>query len=191
MSAARVPAAQGSDRALAAFEGRVLIERRRGADPVNVPMIRHWVEAMGMDGGIHLDPDAARAAGRAGVVAPAAKTQAWTMRGYAATVDPGPPVGGAAELIAALDAAGYTSVVATDSDFAFERELVPGDEVWVEEVVESISPEKRTGLGTGRFITTVRRYTDGGGTVVATQRWRTLRFAPRPSETTPQHSEEP
>lgn len=170
------------DDRLAAFVGRTLQEPTPAQDPVNVPMIRHWVEAMGDPSPIHLDDETARAHGRDGVVAPAAMVQAWTMRGYARTVDPAPAAGGAAELVALLDEAGYTSVVATDSDLELHRELVPGDHVGVEEVVESISPEKSTGLGDGRFVTTVRTYRDAGGEVVATQRWRTLRFRPRPAE---------
>lgn len=167
---------------LLSFVGATLIDNRPGVDEVNVPMIRHWVEAMNMPSAIHLDADAAAATGRATVVAPAAMTQAWVMRGYAATVDPAKaPVDGFADLIAALDACGYTSVVATDSDFTFERELIPGDRVSYTEIVDSISDEKTTGLGVGRFVTTTKTYRDAAGDVVASQVWRTLRFRPKAS----------
>lgn len=166
------------DDRLAAFVGRTLSEGTRAQDPVNVPMIRHWVEAMGDPSPVHLSDDAARATGRDGMVAPATMVQAWTMRGYARTVDPAPATGGFAELVALLDEGGYTSVVATDSELDFVRELVPGDHVSVDEVVSDISPEKRTGLGVGRFVTTLKTYRDADGEVVATQRWRTLRFKP-------------
>ena len=172
----------GYDERLAAYVGQVLVPRRPAQDPVNRPMIRHWVEAMGDDNPVHVSEEAARATGRDGVVAPVTMVQAWTMRGYAATVagaaDPGP----FDDLVALLAEGGYTSVVATDSDLEVVRELVPGDHVNVEEVVESISPEKATALGAGRFVTTVKTYTDADGDVVATQRWRTLRFRPRPAE---------
>ncbi len=165
---------------LLSFVGATLIDNREGVDEVNVPMIRHWVEAMQMPSAIHLDAAAAQASGRGSVVAPAAMTQAWVMRGYAATVDPTKaPADGFADLIAALDAAGYTSVVATDSDFTFERELVPGDRVSYTEIVDAISDEKTTGLGIGRFVTTTKTYRDGDGEIVARQVWRTLRFRPR------------
>lgn len=164
---------------LDAFVGAVLQPSTPAQDPVNVPMIRHWVEAMELTSPVHLDREAARATGRDDVVAPAAMTQAWVMRGYAATVRPVAGTGRFQELVDLLAAGGYTSVVATDSDFEFVRELVPGDHVSVEEVVESISPEKQTGLGPGRFVTTLKTYRDAGGAVVATQRWRTLRFQPR------------
>lgn len=166
------------DERLAAFVGRTLSEGTRAQDPVNVPMIRHWVEAMGDPSPVHLSDGAARATGRDGVVAPATMVQAWTMRGYARTVDPAPAAGGSAELVALLDEGGYTSVVATDSELDFVRELVPGDEISVDEVVSDISPEKKTGLGVGRFVTTLKTYRDADGEVVATQRWRTLRFKP-------------
>lgn len=167
---------------LDAFVGAVLQPTTPGADPVNVPMIRHWVEAMELTNPVHLDRDAALATGRPDVVAPAAMMQAWTMRGYAATIHPTAAAGRFQELVDLLAEGGYTSVVATDSDLELVRELVPGDEVSVEEVVEAIGPEKRTGLGTGRFVTTLKTYRDAAGEVVATQRWRTLRFQPRPAE---------
>ena len=166
------------DARLAAFVGRTLQDATPAADPVNVPMIRHWVEAMGDPSPIHLDEEVARAHGRDGIVAPVTMMQAWTMRGYARTVNPPTDHNASAELVELLAESGYTSVVATDSDLEFHRELVPGDHVSVEEVVESISPEKATGLGDGRFVTTVKTYRDADGVVVATQRWRTLRFRP-------------
>ncbi len=173
------------DERLAAFVGRELNALTPGQDPVNVPMIRHWVEAMEVDNPVHLDPGAARATGRADVVAPASMIQAWIMRGYARTVRPQAASGGYAELVDLLDEGGYTSVVATDSDFEFVREVHPGEEILADEVVEDVSPEKTTGLGVGRFVTTLKTYrarpagASGDGEVVATQRWRTLRFRPK------------
>lgn len=178
---------------LQAWTGRELLTRRFGQDPVNVPMIRHWVEAMEDDNPVYLDEDAAKATGRDGIVAPASMVQAWTMRGYAASVRPSGERTGSDELTELLAEGGYTSVVATDSEFEFHRELVPGDHVSVEEVVESISPEKKTALGAGRFVTTVRTYRDAGGEVVATQRWRLLRFKPagKPEKPAGKPAEEP
>ncbi|MFG1949042.1 bifunctional MaoC family dehydratase N-terminal/OB-fold nucleic acid binding domain-containing protein [Nonomuraea sp. NPDC048826] len=171
----------GYEKRLGEFAGREVLPPRPGPDPVNVPMIRHWVEAMGDRNPVYLDEAAARATGRAGIVAPASMTQAWTMPGYAATEarrDDGDGLGG---LIAVLAEGGYTSVVATDSEFDFHRELTVGDHVGVREVVESVSPEKKTALGAGRFVTTERTYLDQHGEVVARQRWRMLWFRPRQS----------
>ncbi|MDN5893759.1 MAG: OB-fold domain-containing protein [Nocardioides sp.] len=175
------------DERLDAFVGRQLIEAKFGQDAVNQAMIRHWVEAMEDPNPAYLSDDAARATGRPGVVAPASMLQAWTMRGYAATQalargESAPGASGFAELVGLLDEGGYTSVVATDSDFEFHREVVPGDRISVDEVVESISAEKTTGLGTGRFVTTVRTYRDAEGETVGVQTWRTLRFRPAAPE---------
>lgn len=158
-----------------AFAGAQVRPPTPGPDPVNAPMIRHWVDAMGDDNPIYRDDDAARATGRSGVVAPPAMVQAWTMPGYG-----GSRTGRTDELNALFDEVGCTSVVATDSQLQLHRELVPGDEVSVDEVVEDISPLKRTALGTGHFITTVRTYRDAEGEPVATQRWRVLRYQPQP-----------
>ncbi|MFD8451414.1 MULTISPECIES: bifunctional MaoC family dehydratase N-terminal/OB-fold nucleic acid binding domain-containing protein [Streptomyces] len=171
----------GYEERLRAFTGRELRPLSPAQDPVNQPMIRHWTEAMGDTNPVYTDAEAARATGRGGVVAPASMIQAWTMRGYAATVSPPAGRDGFAELVDLLDEGGYTSVVATDSEFTFLRELEPGDHVAVRESVESISAEKRTRLGTGRFVTTLKTYTDQHGETVATQRWRTLRFRPAPA----------
>ncbi|MFD8687512.1 bifunctional MaoC family dehydratase N-terminal/OB-fold nucleic acid binding domain-containing protein [Streptomyces sp. NPDC059651] len=171
----------GYEERLRAFTGRELRATAPAQDPVNQPMIRHWAEAMGDTNPVYTDAEAARATGRAGVVAPASMVQAWTMRGYAATVAPRPGgPDGFGDLVALLAEGGYTSVVATDSEFTFLRELAPGDHIAVRETVESVSAEKRTGLGPGRFVTTLKTYTDRDGATVATQRWRTLRFRPAP-----------
>lgn len=183
--AAGAVASEGDDTAyesrLSTFDGRVVVEERPGPDVVNLPMIRHWVETMEDTNPAHLDEAAALATGRPGIVAPATMVQAFTMPTYTqkmrANAGDGPTTG-MADLFALLDEGGYTSVVATNSEYEFERELVLGDTVTVEEVVESISPEKATGLGVGRFITTVRTYRDGAGETVATQRWRLLKFRP-------------
>ncbi|GIH72426.1 bifunctional MaoC family dehydratase N-terminal/OB-fold nucleic acid binding domain-containing protein [Sphaerimonospora thailandensis] len=174
------------DAALVGFVGRTLLPRTRAQDPVNLPMIRHWVEAMGDTNPIHTDEGAALATGRSGLVAPATMAQAWTMRGYAAhrrrIAGDLPADSEEQRLTTLLASVGYTAIVATDSEFEFVRELVVGDHLSVEEVIESISAEKVTALGTGRFLRTVRTYTNQDGEVVARQRWTTLRFRPKVRE---------
>ncbi|WP_342448406.1 FAS1-like dehydratase domain-containing protein, partial [Streptomyces durhamensis] len=123
---------------------------------MNVPMIRHWVEAMGDTNPIYLDDAAARDTGRAGIIAPATMVQAWTMRGYGATITGGAASDTATQLLGVLADAGFTSVVATDSEQEYFTELRPGTRINVTEVIESISPEKKTGLGVGHFVTTLK-----------------------------------
>lgn len=167
--------------ALREFEGKTLTPTTWGPDEVNTPMIRHWVETMGDTNPIYLDDDAARAAGRDAAVAPAMMMQVWTMRTFTDKMANNDPSDVWTDLIASFDAAGFTSVVATDSDFEFFAELSPGERVSLTEVIETISEEKKTGLGTGHFVTTLKTYRNGDGDTVATQRWRTLRFRPKDS----------
>ncbi len=164
---------------LAVYEGQTLTPTIWGPDAVNTPMIRHWIETMGDTNPIYLDDDAARATGRDGAVAPALMTQVWTMRTFTDKMADNAPSQVWTDLIATLDNAGFTSVVATDSDFEFFAELRPGDRVSLTEVIEDISEQKSTGLGIGHFVTTLKTYRNGDGEVVATQRWRTLRFKPK------------
>jgi uncharacterized OB-fold protein/acyl dehydratase len=153
-----------------------------GPDLVNAPMIRHWCEAVG-------DANPAYRAAGAEAVAPPAMLQAWTM---------GPS--GRSEhfdaLMRTLDSAGYTSVVATDCEQRYARPLRIGERVLFDSVIESVSPEKRTALGTGHFITTrmdVRAYDEAAGekpgeaTPVGTHRFRILKFRPaQRRDTSPQ-----
>jgi uncharacterized OB-fold protein len=57
-----------------------------------------------------------------------------------------------------LDSEGLTSVVATNCEQHYGRPLVIGDRLLVRSSIESISEPKRTGLGTGRFLTTRLEY---------------------------------
>ena len=157
-----------------------------GRDPVNQAMIRHWVDAMGDDNPVYVDEDAARANGFPGVIAPPTMLQAWVMRGYRSYVngawtasEEGVSVPSAQEqLFALLDEAGFTSVVATNCDQEYARPLALGDRLTVSSVIDSVSPEKHTGLGDGHFVTTRQDFTDQHGAVVATMRFRILRFRP-------------
>jgi 3-oxo-4,17-pregnadiene-20-carboxyl-CoA hydratase alpha subunit len=161
-----------------AFEGRSYGPPVEADDPVNVPMIRNWVEAMGDTTPVYLDDEAARASGRDGIVAPATMLQVWRMRGLKSQ---GPRQPGVHQEIHDLfDEHGFTSVVATDTEEEYLRELVVGDHLSTTTVIESISDEKATGLGVGHFLTTLTEYRDQHGELVGTQRFRILKFKPRP-----------
>jgi uncharacterized OB-fold protein len=97
-----------------------------------------------------------------------------------------------------LDEEGLTSVVATNCEQDYGRPLVVGDRLLVRSVIEAISDPKRTGLGTGRFITTRLDYVAvpdadvpvwpvsdddvqalyDAGEPVATMRFRILKYLP-------------
>ncbi len=178
------------ERQLQSFAGLSTGPGSVGPDPVNVPMIRHWVEAMGDENPVYLDDEAAKAAGFPGIIAPPTMLQAWIMRGLKATQETeaaraagtSQGDGPADRLMKLLDDGGFTSVVATNCDQHYERPLVPGDEVHVSAVIESVSPEKTTGLGVGHFVTNRLDFTDQDGEPVATMKFRILKFRPRTAE---------
>jgi uncharacterized OB-fold protein len=181
------------DKKFDSFAGRSTGPPIRGSEPVNRPMIRHWVEAMGDYNPVYLDEEAAKDAGFPGVIAPPTMLQSWIMWGlrhhmkvHAARERPAEPGAGNVQdqVMRLLDANGYTSVVATNCDQHYERPLVLGDEVSVTSVVESVSAEKTTALGVGRFLTTRMDYTDATGAPLATMRFRILKFRPRPAAPT-------
>ncbi|WP_367322066.1 bifunctional MaoC family dehydratase N-terminal/OB-fold nucleic acid binding domain-containing protein [Streptomyces sp. HUAS ZL42] len=160
---------------LKTYEGRAATIAGIGKDPVNVPMIRHWCEAMGDTNPSYVGPDA---------VAPPTMLQVWTMGGLSGH-------GGRAkaydELLGLLDGAGYTSVVATDCEQEYVRPLRPGDEITFDSVIESVSERKTTRLGTGYFVTS-RMDVRVGEDLVGTHRFRILKYAParrKPKERRP------
>jgi uncharacterized protein len=159
-----------------AFEGRRIGPPDRGADPVNQPMIRHWVEAIGDENPVYIDADAAAASVHGEVVAPPVMLQAWVMRG----VRQRPAAGGTVqdELMRLLDDAGFTSVVATNCEQEYARYLHLGDHLSTTTTIESVSDEKATGLGVGHFVTTRVEYRTDDGELVGTMRFRILKFKP-------------
>lgn len=86
------------------------------------------------------------------------------------------------ELMNTLDRAGFTSVVATNVEQAYHRELRPGDHVTADFTIESVSGPKTTALGDGHFITLYKQYRVQDGELVAEERFRLLRFHPTAKE---------
>ncbi|GAA0295912.1 OB-fold domain-containing protein [Streptomyces polychromogenes] len=169
---ASADAEAGLLRRLKAFEGRPAATAGRAKDPVNEPMIRHWCEAMGDTNPAYTGPEA---------IAPPTMLQAWTMGGLSGHTGRSTSYD---ELLALLDGAGCTSVVATDCEQEYLRPLRPGDEVTFDAVIESVSPRKTTKLGTGHFVTT-RMDVHAGGELAGTHRFRILKYAPAAAQGTP------
>ena len=145
---------------------------------MNQPMIRHWCDAMEDHNPVYTDPAAAAASWHGGIVAPPAMLNAWTMPGL-----PGRPArqmeeDPAGACYSDLDAAGYTSVVATNSDHEYTRYLRLGDLVHGKGVVEDVSEEKTTALGVGHFVTTRTEYVNQDGDPLGGMRFRILKFRP-------------
>lgn len=151
-------------------------------DPVNRPMIRHWVDAFDDENPVYLDESRAQASRFRGVVAPPAMLQTWTMGrpklegiaergGSSSDMDPDSP-------FVALAKAGLPGTLATNSELEFVRYLRLGDRLQASSVLESISERKTTGLGSGYFVTWVTTYATDAGELVGRQRFRIFKFAP-------------
>ena len=142
---------------------------RAARDPVNLPMIRNWIEAI--DSGGPEDPD----------TAPPAMIQVWTMPGLHGTRAGDDPLG---QINQVLDEAGYTSVVATNCDQAYHRYLKLGEQLTVRARLLDVTGPKRTALGEGWFVTT-RSTWFSDDEPVATMDFRILKFRPSQPATTP------
>jgi len=133
--------------AAAAIGAKGTCPPRFARDPVNQAMINNWVEALGDTNPVYSDAEAAELAGHKGIVAPPAMVQVWTMGGRG-TDDP------LGAMMAVLDDAGFTSVVATNSEQTYHRYLRPGEHVSVTTRLGDVTGPKRTALGEGWFVTT-------------------------------------
>jgi len=151
---------------------------RAGRDPVNLPMIHHWVDAMGDTNPIYVDEAAARAAGHPGIVAPPAMIQVWTMMGLGGVRPDDDPLG---RIITLFDEAGYVGVVATNCEQTYHRYLRPGEEVSVSAELTDVIGPKQTALGEGYFISQHISW-QVGDEDVAEMEWRILKFRPREAD---------
>jgi uncharacterized protein len=154
---------------------------RAARDPVNLPMIRNWAEAMGDANPVYTDAAAAARAGHGGLVAPPAMVQVWTMRGLHPAGDDGDPLG---EMSAVLDQAGFTSVVATNCEQRYHRYLRHGERVTVRARLDGVTGPKQTALGEGWFVTTLSTWY-AGDEPVASMLFRILKFRPPPPRPAP------
>jgi len=158
---------------------------RPAPDPVNLPMIRHWTEALGDANPVYTDAEFAARSVHGALVAPPAMTQVWTMRGLrpadGAGIDTGDPLSLMSEV---LDEAGFTSVVATNCEQEYHRYLRHGEQVTVRSSLESVTGPKRTALGEGWFVTT-RSTWYVGAEAVASMMFRVLKYRPPGPATSP------
>jgi len=180
---------EAAARIAAAGESRPRVAR----DPVNLPMIRNWAEAIGDANPVYTDAEAAARSRHGGLVAPPAMAQVWTMRGLHPAAEHQAAEHTAAEHIAAehqaadddplgrmsavLDQAGFTSVVATNCEQEYHRYLRHGEQVTVRARLEDVTGPKRTALGEGWFVTT-RSTWYVGAEPVASILFRILKFRP-------------
>lgn len=167
------------------FIGQVAEPPRVSRYAVNEAMIRNWVEAHEDLNPVYVDRGAAQASGREDVVCPPAMVSTWVMAGLRRYREvqrlraEGVQEDFAySRLLALLDQHGYTSVVATDQEQEYVREITPGTRVTCHFTIEAISPFKYTALGHGCWITLLKRYVDQADRLLVEERFKILRFNP-------------
>ena len=138
---------------------------------VNWPMIKYYC-ALTEDGNpSYWDPDWAEQQWGS-IISPPGMLMAWTM-----------PIqwkpGGVASvpmLATQVPLPGETLInVATEAEYF--RPIHVGDQINVVDEVVEITPEKRTRLGVGHFITTLATYRNQRGEIVATNKNQMFRFS--------------
>jgi uncharacterized protein len=153
--------------ALRARLGEPAAPRRTAPDPVNLPAIRRWCEAMGERNPRYLDE-------HGDLSAPPAMLEVWTMGRFRPDGERSQQLLG----IDALDAAGFTSVVATNLSQEYLRALRRGDLISETVVLAGVSDEKQTALGHGHFLDYRHEFFDQRGELVGRMSFRILKFRP-------------
>ena len=158
---------------------------RAARNPVNLPMIRNWLEAL--SAADPKAPDPTDPEPSAGLTAPPAMIQVWTMPGLHGIRADDDPLG---QMVRVLDQAGYTSVVATNCDQAYHRYLKLGEQLTVRARLLDVTGPKRTALGEGWFVTTRSTWFSSGEPVAAMD-FRILKFRPPPPTQPPPTQPQP
>ena len=150
-----------------------------GRHPITTTAIADWCDAIGDENPCYIDEAYAGRSIHGGLVAPPATLDIWDRPGLP-SIQPGGRAGEdpRSKVIALLEQNGFTSVVAVNSELELQRYVRPGEELQNVQILEDVSPEKQTGLGTGHFVTTRHRYETVGGEHVGDLLFRILKFKP-------------
>ena len=111
----------------------------------------------------------------AGVVAPPAMIQVWTMAGLGGARADDDPL---SKIMQLFDDNGCVGVVATNCEQTYHRYLRPGEEVSVAAELTDVIGPKQTALGEGFFINQKITWSVGDETV-ADMMWRIMKFRPK------------
>jgi acyl dehydratase len=143
-------------------------------DKVDEAMIRHWCEAMEDDNPLYTDEEYARKSKYGGIIAPPQMVQAYCVPRL------WPPQEGPPDILRKLsnmtDDAGYAAVVATTTSHEYFAPLRPGDKINYTLKFITVSPEKKTRLGKGYFLTVVYTYSNQKNEVVCKQPFTIFKF---------------
>lgn len=128
-------------------------------DKINEAMVRQWCEIMGVDNPLYTDAEYAASTEHGQLVAPPAMLQGWCLAGYGDEVlAPGSTTENPYEVLKVIESHGYPAVVAVNSNLTFDRYITMGEKLYYTTVLDSVSEEKTTALGTGFFVTLKMTY---------------------------------
>jgi uncharacterized protein len=149
---------------------------RLARDPVNLPTIRNWTDAIGDTNPVYTDAEFATRSVHGHLVAPPAMVQVWTMPGLQpqAADDGTDPLG---QMMRTLDEAGFPAVVATNCAQTYHRYVQHGELLSLRAELTDVAGPKRTALGEGWFVTT-KNIWYSGDEPVAEMDWRVLKYRP-------------
>jgi uncharacterized protein len=150
---------------------------RFARDPVNLPAIRNWTDAIGDTNPLYTDADFAGRSVHGQLVAPPAMVQVWTMPGLQPPTAGGGDSDPLGQMMRTLDDAGYSAVVATNCAQTYHRYLRHGEVLSLRAELTEVSGPKHTALGEGWFVTT-RNTWYSRDEPVAEMDWRVLKFRP-------------
>jgi uncharacterized protein len=147
---------------------------RAAVDAVNETMIRHWAEVFGDANPCYVDADFAARSIHGGIVAPPTMVDVWGKPGLTRHWAADNPL---VQALARLDAGGFTSIMAVNSELELARPLRLGEVVESSVTLTDVSDEKQTAVGVGHFVTVANTYAVAGETVGQVL-FRVLKFRP-------------
>lgn len=175
--------ARGSWAEAEALVGTVIAEQV-GADPVNAPMVRQYLESLEWDSPVWNDEAAARDAGHPGPVAPFAMYMTFGMPAYWAPGDPPLPDHSVAPFPFGRVPAPGSTMLATSTDVEFHEPMRVGDRLHTTWRLTAVT-RKRLQLGDGAFLDFEATHRNQDGRIVAVERTSVFRYDPDGAETVP------
>jgi acyl dehydratase len=144
-----------------------------GADEVNKAMIRIWCEMVEDANPLYTDEEYARESEHGGIISPPSMIMTWAMPQYWPAADLPPDA-----LLDQMDLplGGFPMKLSLDFTEEYFLPLRLGDKVHYKTRLDSISPLKKTRVGSGHFITTTTYYYNQRGELVTTHKHVLFRY---------------
>jgi len=147
-------------------------------DAVNLPMIRHYCETIGLENPIYVDEAVARVGPYGCIVAPAAMLFSWTMPDYTGRYPKGNPIDPLQETASRLSRLGFPNVLAVTLEQQYDRYPRIGERLRKTVNTSAIRGPKKTAVGEGYFITQCSLFENEDGERLGQSHLTVLRYRP-------------